>query len=1358
MSFEGLQELLHSMFSQMNAANGVSQPTEIWNAYQEEILALAESPDPNIRKIFTAFGDDIVLPQPIEAARILQNLRQRFSIDEEGRRLVGRIRTETVLRTRPKRDVPRESLIGNAEKIAGLTPANFTTFSQFHINGWDRVLHTIRDRDGLVIVAPTGSGKTEVFLLPLIYAIVRAITREEKNIPRFVLLYPRVALLKDQLARIFQYVHNAEQAFISLQPTLSTLFGSNPLKDQKISDKGIIIGFQFGGIYASTDDTKANRDLFTDDLTFRVVDACPVCNQGKLKAYRTEKGVTRMRCGACMAEFRTSISKKDHARTFPHLMVTTAESLDRIYLNPEFEGYLKKLSGVVLDEAHLYHSLYGAHIHHLIREIEELQGGSLAKIAISATISSPERFVSKLFYGKEDHPLTILSPQDEEGVPNGLEVLYFLQSPEEGRRPGAAPTLIQTVLATGHALQRVQDRTLVFTDSLDMAGRLEAQIRNAETERWNDINRGHRGLWEFRTIRNVLSFHDHDCPRTNPANCPNIYGQGECWRGVLGGKACCQSIDGLREQALNIIQVSSHQQNRYWQGDIVVTTPTLEVGVDDEHIKSTIHYLPPRTVFSFTQRRGRAGRKGGEVTSTIMVLGNTPSDNFYFFRRNRLLYGSYELPLNPSNPVLQHMHDRLRHERQRMKEYIEREHSLQRGIWAWIWGTLKQCQLISNHYREKLSTFQACSISDLKKYFNEQKKYLRTWVSEEKSALNSYLSLRWILREIEDEAPDQLQSLALEATQAVDQLLTNQGVSVEEVGKKLKALDDELSDLINKLIYEDGGDQVTAKYLMVLQGKVKNTWNALKQQKQGIETENAERLFDFFRALEEIYADGKPWILNSVPDVIKIVLQALFYLHLGIGDDEDFNCQSRVDFFIPQTYFQEVKPIVLEIHYQGDKEPELHEEDISSTASLLVPYKPLYRYHPHPYLSMIETEHNPAWVSDDRQIVRIRLRGEGQYRGDTFTPQKIYAKALKGDEQGQQIVKMCMGCYAVYSISRQRPCHDSLRTVKLYAEPLIQREYHAKRTRPITQRFQFTEKVEGTTTVGGADVRAHAAIMNGDQYIISRSPLRAFQALYESPIRYSLTTNGIVWNLAGIVDALITDTTLQEQLEQILIDGRPKSLNEELVLHTAAHMLQKAVASISGVGEQVLEYSFNLQKQEVIVWERYEGGVGISEVFENALRERPLEVYRELLASILCLVDLAERDNWTSFEQLQTELANKWRLLANDEVITNIVREASSERQIQSQRQNEESRLVCHPPQGHDGCPACIQTTSCTGRNEQSLRVSRLVGEIIMTHFIRSVSRDELQSLVDESTHHNLVLPTVLQETSSGEMFDILLL
>lgn len=70
-----------------------------------------------------------------------------------------------------------------------------------------------------------------------------------------------------------------------------------------------------------------------------------------------------------------------------------------------------------------------------------------------------------------------------EQCPAGLEILYFLQSPEGRDNAGAAPTLIQSVMAMGHGVLSNDDRALVFTDSLDMTGRLTAQITDAERNR-----------------------------------------------------------------------------------------------------------------------------------------------------------------------------------------------------------------------------------------------------------------------------------------------------------------------------------------------------------------------------------------------------------------------------------------------------------------------------------------------------------------------------------------------------------------------------------------------------------------------------------------------------------------------------------------------------------------------------------------------------------------------------------------------------------------------------------------------------------------------------------------------------------
>ena len=1359
MAFDALHDLLQSMFSRINISNSVPTPLEMWNVYGSEIVPLLTSSEPEVRATLVSLGSDIWLPKPLETARVLQNLRQRFNPGGAGKPLVGRIRAEAILKTRPKRDRERSGLRGDQAAIAKLAPS-FTEFASFHLDGWERILGVIKERSSIVVVAPTGSGKTEVFLMPIIYVIAQSLEMRESEIPRFALLYPRVALLKDQLTRIFRYVYYAEQQYLSKGVLFDDMFGSKPIRE----GRGIIIGFQFGGIGSDADNTKNNPDIFDRDLTFRVLERCPICGTGKLKAVQAgqkhrQPGVTLLRCdneGSCDAEFRTSISKNDHATALPHLLVLTAESLDRLYLNPtqKFENYLRQITGIVFDEVHLYYSLYGVHIYNLIRRIEELRGDEpLAKIASSATVSNPERFAAKLFYGRENSPVPVHKAADYDQNAAGLEVIYFLQSPEEGKRPGAAPTLIQSVMAIGHATLKDDDRTIIFTESLDMAGRLEAQIHNAETERWQDLGK-HRGLWEFRTLLNVLFFRDQSCPRTNPANCPHLYMQGECWRGILGGRMCTQPIDGLRDTSLTVVQVSSQQQTQYWKGDVVVATAALEVGVDDERIKSTIHYLPPRTVFSFIQRRGRAGRKSGEIAYTLMVLGNTPSDNFYFFRRNRLINSSYELPLNPQNPIVRLMHDRLRDERQRMYRYINQASNSRQGIWKWIWETLRRCSLIDRYYGEQLAAQQVRSESD-------QRSFVRTWISMEKTNLESYLNLRWLLREIEDESPDELRDIAKNATKAVERFLTNQGMTAEEVSQQLEVLYIELGRLRLR-----EKDREAKSRLQSLQGRVERIWDGMGQQTWGIELRHAERLYDFFRTLEGLYPEQKKklqWVLNSAPDALKIVLQAMFYLHLGIEDnDEPDECPSRIDYFIPQAYFQVVKPIIVEVRYEADKErtPDLHQEDVTSSSTLLIPYKPIYRYHSHPFLSIVDTEHDPAWVNNDQGTitVRLRLRTEGLRRESVLVPQKFYVKPLRGDDQGQQIVNICPQCYAIYNINRARPCHESLRAVKLYSEPIVRRNYDVSTVRQITRTLRLFEGMQGTTTVFGADVRASIVINNKSEYTITSNLFREFRALYEAPVRYSLSTNGIAWTLADIVQRVLQDENVRRQVGQVLINGKPKILDEKLILHTAAHMLQKAVASISGVNEQLLEYWYDTTLREVVIWERYEGGAGISEIFETALRTNPVKVYSELLASVICLIDLAERTDWASPENLQARLTDRWNLSSDNETIGSIVQEAWSEKQAQSQRQGEENRLVCRPPEGSDGCPVCMHTTYCTERNGQSLTISRLAGEAILYNLVRHINHEKFEALVADSTLRGIAQPTVLSVDKEQQIYTIFMI
>lgn len=1319
MSHCALGILLARLFAKLNAANAVPQPDEVWQELGQQINQLLEQ-DAIADKFFTNLGNNIQLPKALEAARILQQLRQRFNADGRANPLVGRIRAAVIEKNRPAQNVSRSTIQGVANHIARLAPSSFENFSRFQVEGWQRVFDTINNREGIVVVAPTGSGKTEVFLMPVIYAIAQSIRHNPSHPDRFVLLYPRVALLKDQLARIFRYIYYAEQAHISSGQL--SLFGSNSV------DRGIIVGFQFGGIFSDTQDTLDNRDIFEEDGTFKIIDRCPICSQGKLKAEGDRRrnrsrnlpsGVTLLSCDnfLCSAEFRTSISKKDHAVTRPHILVTTAESLDRLYLNPkaDFENYLQQLTGIVFDEVHLYYSIYGVHIHHLVRRLEELQDGRrLTRIASSATISDPSRFAAKFFYSNENHHVLVHDASNYEQESAGLEIIYFLQSPEGRTFSGAAPTLIQSVMAMGHGILGNDDRAIVFSDSLDMAGRLTAQIRDAEEN---------KRLWEFRIISNLIRFQNLTCSRTSPSECP-IYLAGECWRGILANQSCFYTNTNLREIPLVVVSVSSKQKNDFRDGDIVVATPTLEVGVDDPRIKSTIHYLPPRTVFSFIQKRGRAGRAAGEIAYTLMVLDTTPASQFYFFRRNRLINGSYELPLNPQNEVVQEMHDILQRERQQMVQYfnIAGNNTIQ-GIWRWIWEKLNGCYILRRYYPQQLTDLNIYPRQPQEQ--TNVRRILRDWIHREKELLGNYLSLERLLDEIREESPTELNNTVQYVINAVNDFLFNQNVDINNVRQCFRRLHHELGDIY----YRDDANQEIIEQISTIENKAQQTWLALsRQQAWGIEARHAECLYDFFRTLERLY---EPRTLNMAPDVLKIVLQAMFYLYLGLDEtDEPEYYQSCIEYYIPDAYFLAVKPIVIEVRYRAktvqQSPPKLIQESLTELSTTFIPYKPVYRYHTDRDLSVLDIEHHPDWVSDDRQTVTVtvRLRAEGVTREGILFPKKVYVKPLRSDDKGQQIVKFCPRCYAIHGFDRNHcTCNEMLYNVKLYAEPIVQRSYQASvEPRPITVSFRIVEQMRGTTTVRGSSVEARRVFLEPqrDNYIPLKGDANRFRfdALYDTPIQYGIPTKGIIWSLAEILNTILQDDNLRQRVERVVVEGQHKELNEDLVLHTASHLLHRAIADISGVNEQELEYWTDINHREVIVWERYEGGAGISEVFENRLRTNPEEVYEDLLSSVLCPVDLAENQNWTSAEELRAALTQNWNLPTNSQFLDRVVEEAQAERhvQIQQQEQDEEERMVCRE---HDGCPACIHTTYCTERNEQVLKVSRLVGEAILRCFVQ---------------------------------------
>jgi hypothetical protein len=93
--------------------------------------------------------------------------------------------------------------------------------------------------------------------------------------------------------------------------------------------------------------------------------------------------------------------------------------------------------------------------------------------------------------------------------------------------------------------------------------------------------------------------------------------------------------------------------------DQLITTSALEVGFDHSSIIGTFQYRAPRNVPGFLQRKGRGGRDAEDEPITVVVLGSTPTDSYYFHHSNYLSNPRDEhlrIPLDEDNRFIRREH------------------------------------------------------------------------------------------------------------------------------------------------------------------------------------------------------------------------------------------------------------------------------------------------------------------------------------------------------------------------------------------------------------------------------------------------------------------------------------------------------------------------------------------------------------------------------------------------------------------------------------------------------------------------------------------------------------------------------
>ncbi len=1263
-----IYQILHRLFNLVNQNNGVPYFN---NLFLRSILQQLQQIPPTSHCI--DLGQFYSL-RPLEAVRILGALRQRFGPLEQGSELVGRVRAEVRERLAPERNIApkdiaqRDPWLGELAAIGG-----HPSYSEFQIAGWEAARRALNraaggQPAGLILTAPTGGGKTEAFLLPLVYYVASTLAQPfpQEEVPRFMFLYPRKALVQDQIRRVFRYVRQAERRF-------------------QLSQHRIVVGLQLGGIWSRLSNTLQDEGVFENQTEFKLIDECPWCGQSSRLKHRSIQMQSQLYCSSCQENICVSLSKEDHGRLRPHFMLTTAEALDRMFFDADFRDYLPSLHGVVLDEAHLYHGLYGAHIAHLLNRLREevrSQGQrELMMIISSATIPDPTEFAGKLLFRGNPPPDALISVEADQYPMSlwGLEIFCFLQAPRAFRER-ALSTMIQAAMAMGHAVLGGGDRMLIFVDSLDAAGRLHRKLKDAEQN---------QRLWSFRVVVPQIWFNNNSCPHSNPSTCSAIYWEGECWRGVRGGSQCHTSPD-IRASPLSIQQITGRTMgSRALMADIVIGTSALEVGIDDPTIQATLHYRPPRTVFEFIQRRGRAGRSVGSLAYTVVVLGQEPSDHFYLFRRHRLIDGRYELPLNPDNEVVREIHRILDEARQGLIAWFDRLGREPEALWHWTVERLAACPYLVERYEGRL---RACQALNQEAGWNQ----LKEWVGAERRHWEDQMGIMWRLPELRwqfrtPEARERFEELY----EAVNAWLKGD-IEDEQIKERLHGFREWGGEFMKRAMsVESGYGSEVVKDVQTLIRASREVEDWIRAGREGAvhKLEEARTWHDFFEELQHLF--DSPQTRYVPADVVRIICRAMYFLHEG---HDHHGCPSDVSVYVPDAYFESIRPIRVEaVNRAGEREIQM--EPQTYLASLFAPYRTSYRYAEN--LSVLDGRTIPQSRRRGRWGGSIAFRAyvEGPEIPDPSDKRRraIWVRRLSVREissNDRDEVGLCVQCYQIHDWELTGgSCGNcggqgTIRPGTIYVKGV----YVDHGLREIKGSVRVGHGFEGLPSI-----RVWSCVRGSHVFFRETASKQehAFYVWLSHPLYFELRTRGIRWQVPGLPDA---------QTERLQ------------ALHTAAHLLLRVMAAVTGVREDQLGYTLDPEAGAVVIWEKFEGGAGLSEVFLEVLQRDPLTVYREMVAVAACPIYWAEQKNklWSTDKELRDLLSRIFHLSPDDPVIRDIAQEAMAE------SARGEGQPTCSQ---EDGCPVCVETLECASRgdNEEAPKASRTMAERLVASLVRRI-------------------------------------
>jgi len=630
-----------------------------------------------------------------EITRLISYLKQRFSKDDiyDAPNLVSSVKLRVRDRYVTRRSRPVENLLNELEGYvleqfldswrivknilkAWLNHVGIEKVSDFQRRTTLDIFNTLQrmhvkqlETDSIVLIAETGAGKTEAYLIPFLsYLLLRKskLDSQHGKKARLIIVYPRVALSLNQLARFTRYLHCINEEIKTHQklPKVELHIGidnqSIP-RNYTILKKDLEKNQDYSKFWSICGDRAYYKRLFCPVLETLVGKIKFECSQGIY--YDTKIGKFLCNEGH---ELPIKLFKDQVYQSDVDIIIMTPNTLMRRLFENNFIRFLENTDILVLafDECHLYSGLPGAHTALIFRRLFTLikrLGIKTIVLGISATISSAEEFFKELVLIKK---LRVITPKEEELERRSVEYYLFVkpemisikrakinatdteegmdETEEELKPIKPLSTMIQTLMCVMHNMRRtpLKNKGLGFVDSIDTLHRWYYAQKDAEN----------RMLFRLRTEKVEKC---QKCKNGPVISCPE-YSVGECWYFAKFDEVSL----GLDKPLDFQIYYSERREELQENKDCILSTSALEVGYDDPTLIAFFQYKGPRSLISFAQRKGRVARSPEDRPISVLVLSPySPRDNFIFINDDHILSSEYnEIPLNSENYFAQAAH------------------------------------------------------------------------------------------------------------------------------------------------------------------------------------------------------------------------------------------------------------------------------------------------------------------------------------------------------------------------------------------------------------------------------------------------------------------------------------------------------------------------------------------------------------------------------------------------------------------------------------------------------------------------------------------------------------------------------